>query len=219
MARPGDTFRTISMAPDRYLASSVAVFAAVCLVSALPSAAIWPEPGSGTFSGFGDGMWAYAISLISAILQNLLFIAAIFWIGSRYGGNRKFRDTFPTLSFCLIPIAVLVATTLAGMHLFDPLESMRGGYVGGGSLDQDPDLSPSYALDFAGHGIILLIQNAFLASFMAWAFVLFVKATKISHGFGTGKAVGVLALAIAATYAFTVALGILKGLFLSHAWL
>ena len=219
VARPGATFKTISRVPDRYLASSVAVFAAACIVSALPSATIWLEPGGGIFGGFGGGMLAYAMSLTSAVLQNLLLIAAIFWIGGRYGGNRRFKDVFPTLSFCLIPLAVLAAASMVGMHLFDPLELMRGSYVGGGSLDQDPDLAPSYALDFAGGASTFLIQNAFSASFMAWALVLFVKATKVSHGFGTGKAVGILALAIVATYAFAVALGILKGLFLQHAWL
>ena len=41
IARPSAAFRTISNAPDRYLASSVAIFAGVCLLSALPSVGIW----------------------------------------------------------------------------------------------------------------------------------------------------------------------------------
>ena len=89
-----------------------------------------------------------------------------------------------------------------------------GGYLGGGSLDLNPDLSPSFALDFAGIGTTILIYNALTAFFMIWAFVLFVKAMKVSHGFGTGKAVGVVALTAAAAYAFGAALATLHGLFL-----
>ena len=46
-----------------------------------------------------------------------------------------------------------------------------------------------------------------------------VKAIKISHGFGTRKSIGVLALALLAAYALTIALGILQALFLPPVWL
>ena len=90
--------------------------------------------------------------------------------------------------------------------------------IGGGSLGQDPDLSPSYALEFAGPSGVILIQTAFMAFFMVWVFVLFVKAMKILHGFGTGKAIGVVALAAAATYLITIAFTILGGIFVPFAW-
>ena len=54
IARPSTTFRTIFHAPDGYRASSVAIFAAVCLVSALPSTSVWLESDSGIFNGFGN---------------------------------------------------------------------------------------------------------------------------------------------------------------------
>ena len=64
-----------------------------------------------------------------------------------------------------------------------------------------------------------LIQIAFTVFLMAWTFVLFVKATKISRGLGTGKAVGVVALAAAATYFITIAFTILGGIFVPFAWI
>ena len=79
-----------------------------------------------------------------------MFIAAIFWIGGRFGENHKFKDMFPVLSYCLIPVAFHAAAYL-GMQLLVPPGYMHGGvYLGGGSLDPDPSLSPSYGLDFAG---------------------------------------------------------------------
>ena len=212
--RPNATFGAISHNPGRYLASSVAIFAILCLVSALASSIPWFTSDSDTLDGLGNGALSYARSLGNAILQNLVFIAAMVWIGGRFGENRKFKDMFPVLSYCLIPMAFLVVAFL-GMQLLVPPGYMHGGYyLGGGSLDQDPDLSPSFALDFAGIGTAILIQNAFTAFFMIWAFVLFVKAMKVSHGFGTGKAVGVVALTAAAAYAFGAALATLHGLFL-----
>ena len=204
--RPNATFMTISHDPGSYLASSVAIFAIVCLVSALSSTIPWFESDSDTLDGLGNGASVYARSLVSAILRNLVFIAAIFWIGGRFGENHKFKDMFPVLSYCLIPVA-FHATAYLGMQLLVPPGYMHGGvYLGGGSLDPDPSLSPSYGLDFAGSLGIILIQNAFTAFFMIWAFVLFVKAMKVSHGFETGKTVGVMALAVAATYALTAVL-------------
>ena len=211
IARPTTTFRAISNDPDRYVASSAAIFAAVCLVSALPLTSVWPGSDSGIFNGFDNAVHAYAKSLIHLVLSNFLIIAIVFWVGSRYGGNRKFKNVFPVLSYCLIPVTLGGVVTLAGTHLFVDLVFSYDDMLGTDS--------PSFALDFAGGSAIPLIHSSFAVLFLAWAFVLFVKATRISHGFGTGKAAGVLALAAVTTYALTIAPGILKGLFLPPAWL
>lgn len=215
--RPNATFGEISHDPGRYLASSVAVFAIVCLASVFQSATAWFEP-NGAIANLSDSAW-HAASLVNLVVLNFLIIAMMFWIGGWHGKNRRFKDMFPVLSYCLVPMVFLAAASPA-IHLLDVHAYVHdGGYLGGGSLDQDPDLSPSFALDFAGNLGIRLIQTAFTAFFMAWAFVLFVKAMKTSHGFGTGRAVGVVALAAAATYALAMALGlataVLGELFLS----
>ena len=193
IARPTAAFRTISNDPDRYVASSAAIFAAVCLVSALPLTNVWSGSDSGIFNGFDSAVLAYAKSLIHFVLSNFLIIAIVFWVGSRYGGNRKFKNVFPVLSYCLIPVTLGGVVTLAGTHLFVDLVFSYDDMLGTDS--------PSFALDFAGLSAIPLIHNSFAVLFLAWAFVLFVKATRISHGFGTGKAVGVLALAAVTTFA------------------
>ena len=127
--------------------------------------------------------------------------------GSVWGEPQIQRNVSGAVALSDPPAIFAVASP--GIHLLDIQEYMHGGgYLGGGSLDQDPDLSPSFALDFAGSLGIFLIKNAFMAFFMVWVLVLFVKAMKILHGFGTGKAVGVVALAAVATYALTVALAV-----------
>ena len=216
VVRPNATFRTISNFPAHYFVSSVVIFATVCIVSFQSPAITWLESDGSPLS---SSALVYVRSFIHSAFQNFMFIIVLFWIGGRYGENRRFKDTFPVLPYCLIPMIFFAATSPV-IQLLDIQAYMHdGGYLGGGSLNQDPDLSPSFALDFAGIGTTILIQNAFAIFFMIWAFVLFVKATKISRGLGTGKAVGVVALAAAATYFITIAFTILGGIFVPFAWI
>ncbi|MCY3975966.1 MAG: ammonium transporter [Thaumarchaeota archaeon] len=64
------------------------------------------------------------------------------------------------MKFSALVIFVLIWATF----VYDPLAHWvwGGGYFGGGTLDLDPDLSPSYALDFAG-GIVVHISAGFAA--------------------------------------------------------
>ena len=205
IARPTATFRTISNDPDRYVASSAAIFAAVCLASALPITSVWSGQDSGIFNGFDNAVHAYAKSLIGAVLSNFLIIAIVFWVGSRYGGNRKFKNVFPVLSYCLIPVTLAGVVISAGKHSF--VDLLVSSYVG--MVGTDSGLSSVVVLGFVEGTVISLIRLSFTVIFLALAFVLFVKATRISHGFGTGKAAGVLALAAVTTYVLATFVGLL----------
>ena len=71
------------------------------------------------------------------------------------------------IKFSALIIFILIWATF----VYDPVAHWvwGGGYIGGGSLDLDPDLSPSYALDFAG-GTVVHITSGFAA--LAGAMVL-----------------------------------------------
>ncbi len=64
------------------------------------------------------------------------------------------------IKFSALIIFILIWATF----VYDPIAHWvwGGGYIGGGSLDLDPDLSPSYALDFAG-GTVVHITSGFSA--------------------------------------------------------
>ncbi len=205
IARPTATFRAISSDPDRYVASSAAIFAAMCLVYALPITSVWSGQDSGIFNGFDNAVHAYATSLIYVVLSNFLIIAIVFWVGSRYGGNRKFKNVFPVLSYCLIPVTLAGVVISAGKHPF--VDLLVSSYVG--MVGTDSGLSSVVVLGFIEGTVISLIRLSFTVIFLALAFVLFVKATRISHGFGTGKAAGVLVLAAVTTYVLLTFVGLL----------
>lgn len=86
------------------------------------------------------------------------------------------------------------------------------GTGGGSTIDLDSDLSPSYALDFASSPII---SNGFAVAFGAWMLVLFLKATKIVHGFDVKKSVMTVASGILIMFLSQIVFGI-PSLFLSH---
>ncbi len=60
--------------------------------------------------------------------------------------------------------ALIVFILLWATFVYDPICHWvwGGGYIGGGALDLNPDLSPSYALDFAG-GTVVHISSGFAA--------------------------------------------------------
>ena len=67
--------------------------------------------------------------------------------------------------------ALVIFILLWGTFVYAPIAHWvwGGGYIGGGSLDLDPELSPSYGLDFAG-GTVVHISSGFSA--LAGALVL-----------------------------------------------
>ena len=151
------------------------------------------------------------------------------------GGNRKFKNVFPVLSYCLIPVTLGGVVTLAGTHLFVDLVFSYDDMLGTDS--------PSFALDFAGYSAIPLIHNSFAVLFFGMGFrairkgnkdIAWVRNRQSSWCFSAGGSYHictrkfcripstrnrVLALAAVTTYALTIALGILKGLLLPPAWL
>lgn len=207
IVRPGATIKAISDAPDRYLVSSVAVIAGLCFLYSVPDIVMYLEHHGSDLYGSRVGLWAYSHSLIDGILRIFLFIAVIFWVGNRYGRGRKFTDVFPVLSYCLIPTAVGTVAIL-GVQSFELTTFLPGGMP-----DTNAELSPTFALDFAGASSILLVQNAVSISITVWVFILFIKAAKILCGFGTGRAIGVVLLATAVSSILATAFNIAYGFF------
>ncbi len=188
--RPNTGFANVSENTKYYFTSSVIIFA-IAGISALLSSVLdmshWNHDAGQSYLDFG--VMSLLLSVAHNFFQNFVLIAAIFFVGKKLGGNNNFKKTFSVLSYCLIPaivgaFVVPVALQIASHILFSGIAG--GGYIGGGSLDPDPDLSPSYALDFASSAIV---SNGFTIAFGVWMLALFLKATKIVHGFDVKKSI------------------------------
>ena len=142
IVRPGATIRRISDEPGRYLVPSVAVFATAIALSVL-------SPLS--YAGYQmiDITWDVTLygSIVGSMLNGLLLIAGIFWIGRKWGGNRSLRRAFPVLAYCLVPAMLWV---LAGSMA----ENLYSFAVPETDLSDGSLLAFSYSADF------LIIKNA-----------------------------------------------------------
>ena len=209
--RPNTCFANISENTRYYFTSSVIIFAVAAVSASLSSALngwYWNLNGQNylDFSAM-----PFLLSTTHTVLQNIVLIAAIFWVGEKLGGTTSFKKIFSMMSYCLVPATVGTLLIPVGMTLVSQL-LFAGIEVGGGAIDLDPDLSPSYTLDYASSAII---SYGFLIPFAAWIFILFVKATKIANKFDIKKSVITVVSGIGAIYLSHIIIGI-PSMLLSH---
>ena len=188
IVRPSATLCHISENPTRYLVPSVAVFA--CSVSL--AVLIPPAP-------FGDQMWettwdGTAYSLIITAMQNLMPILGIFWIGKRWGGNRRLGRAFSALAYCAVPgiLGGIVSVLALGLstHAF-PEIAHHDGLVAGSSY---------------GYSTIQFVMLFFLG----WSLLLYVKAIRALNGFGYVRSVAILVLGVLVMYAASLIHGLVS---------
>ena len=211
IVRPNTCFADISENERCYFTSSVIIFALAAVSASLSSALngwYWNLNGQNylDFSAM-----PFLLSTTHTALQNIVLIAAIFLIGKKLGGTTRFKKIFSMISYCLVPATVGTLLIPVGMTLVSQL-LFAGIEVGGGAIDLDPDLSPSYALDYASSAII---SYGFLVPFAVWIFILFLKATKIANGFDMKKSVITVVSGIGAIYLSHMVFGI-PSILLSH---
>ena len=126
-----------------------------------------------------------------------MLIVGIFWIGKKLGGNTNFRKIFSVISYCLVPATIGGLLIPVGIFLVSELLTPGAGVTGGNSIDFDPQLSPSYALDFMSSAII---SYGFFIPFVFWMFILFVKAIMIANNFNFKKSIVTVLCGVAIVY-------------------
>jgi len=201
--RPDTCFANVSENTKYYFRTSVVIFiiaGASALLSSVLNMSYWNNDGQ-NYLGFS--VFSLSLSVIHNVFQNFVLIVAIFFVGKKLGGSDNFKKTFLVLSYCLIPaivgaFVVPVALQIASQITFP-------GIGGGGSIDLDPDLSPSYALDFGSSAII---SNGFAITFGTWTLILFLKATKIVHDFDIKKSIITVASGIVIMFLSQMVFGI-----------
>ena len=83
------------------------------------------------------------------------------------------------------------------------------GEIGGGPIDPDPDLSPSYAWDFASSAII---SNGLSIGFGLWMLVLLFQATKIVNIFDVKKSIITVVIGLVITFFSQMAFGMISSI-------
>lgn len=189
MVRPTATLRRISDNPAAYLAPSVAILAALVVLSALfPLSVFGPRMSEISWDGA-----LYA--LVTGPIDALVPILGIFWVGRRWGGNRSLRRAFPTLAYCMVPAVLGFVTVHAAWGLYDlavPEPLFHDG----------PTRTTWFT--FAGGSI----QHAVGLLHVGWTLLLHLKAIRVLNGFGYARSAAILALAVLFMYAAGMAQGL-----------
>jgi hypothetical protein len=159
----------------------VLIAGASALLSSILNMAYWNNNDGQNYLDFS--VISLLLSVIRNLFQNFVLIAVIFFVGKRLGANTNFRKTFSVMSYCLIPVIIGIIVIPVAMTF---VSQMSFSGIGGGTIDLDSNLSPSYALDFASS---VIISNGFTIFFGAWTLVLFLKAIKTVNGFDTKKSI------------------------------
>ena len=202
--RPSICFTNISENSRYYYVSAVIIFL-LASVPAFFSNIINTWFWSHNEENFLDfAVMPLLLSTIHTLLQNLVFVVAIFWIGKKLGGTTNFKKIFSAISYCLIPASIGAILIPVGMILATQLFS-GGIEIREDLIDLDSNLSPSYTLDFVSFA---MISYGFLIPFAAWILILFLKATKIVNDFDFKKSIITVVLGIVIMYLSQMVFGI-----------
>lgn len=175
MVRPTTTLCHILHNPETYLASSVAIFAAIVVLGVL-------FPSNSVIGQTDETVWDGALYAgVTGSARVLLVILGIFWIGKVWGGSRSLRRAFPVLAYCLVPITLWIVADPAVRSLLT---------LAGPEAVLSDGLTEGYVIAYR------IIQSAFSLLFVGWAFLLHVKAIRILNGFGYVRSIVIVVLAV-----------------------
>jgi hypothetical protein len=133
---------------------------------------------------------AVGLSIVSSILSGFVSAILYYFIGKKLDGNTNWKKVFSVIFHIhaiVIPITIIMAILL--FLMWGSFSSIEPSTL----LDPNIDDEDVFSLlgSFIGYVILLAILGI---GFAIWGLIVTIKAIKIVHGFGTGKAFGLIIL-------------------------
>jgi hypothetical protein len=133
---------------------------------------------------------AVGLSIGSSILSGFVSAILYYFIGKKLDGNTNWKKVFSVVFHVhavMIPITIIMAILLFLMwNSFTSIDP---------SILLDPTISEEDVFSLLGSFIGYVILLAILGmGFAIWGLIITIKAIKTVHGFGTGKAFGLIIL-------------------------
>ena len=205
---PNSAFSQIRDNEEKYLPQSIALLIVSSILGGLvvlPFAMMPLDDAYFEFEGaeeidetFPLGDSAVGLSIGSSILSGFVSAMLYYFIGKSLDGNKNWKKVFSVIfhvEAVAIPITIIMAVLVFLMWgSFTSIESST-------LLDPNLDEEDVFSLlgSFIGYVLLLAI---FGIGFAIWGLIVTIKAVKTVHGFGTGKAFGLIILvAIIASFA------------------
>ncbi|MDH3276677.1 MAG: YIP1 family protein [Nitrosopumilus sp.] len=133
---------------------------------------------------------AVGLSIISSLLSGFVSAILYYFIGKKLDGNTNWKKVFSVIFHIhaiVIPITIIMAMLL--FLMWGSFTSIDSSIL----LDPNNDDEEVFSLlgSFIGYVLLLAIVGI---SFAIWGLIVTIKAIKVVHGFGTGKAFGLIIL-------------------------
>ncbi|QMU53447.1 MAG: DUF1282 domain-containing protein [Nitrosopumilus sp.] len=210
---PNSAFAQIRDNEEKYFASSIGIFLIASVISLLVMVPFVTMPldhayyqsfeesdiDVGIPADWSEVILFVGISILTGIISNVLF----YLIGKKLGGNASWKKVFSVLFYANVPVIPMMMVLSAVMFLmWGSLTSIDPSQI----IESDADEEELFSmigpvLTYAGIIVIVAI------GFVAWIFVVSVKAVKTVNGFGTGKAFGLIILVMIISSILTSPLG------------
>lgn len=210
---PNSAFSQIRDNEERYFVLSIVVFLFASVIGLLVMAPFVMMPLDDSYYEifeednidvdipveWADAILFVGINIISGIISNVLF----YFIGKKLGGNTNWKKVFSVLFYAYVPIIPITVVMSALVFLmWGSLTAMDPSYLMSPNADDEEIFSLiGPVLGYVGLMAIIAI------GFVAWIFVVSVKAVKTLNGFGTAKAFGLIILVIIISSIITTPLG------------
>ena len=141
---------------------------------------------------------AVGLSIASSILSGFVSAILYYFIGKSLDGNSNWKKVFSVIfhiEAVAIPITIIMAILV--FLMWGSFTSIESSLLLNPNLDEEDVFSVLGS--FIGYVMLLAI---FGIGFAIWGLIVTIKAVKTVHGFGTGKAFGLIILvAIIASFA------------------
>ena len=193
---PNSAFAQIRDNEEKYFAQSIGLLVFTSILGALMLIPFIMIPlDEAYFEGVDDAKFPtdntdvilfVGINILSGFISAVLF----YFIGKKIGGNTNWKKVFSVIFHThvpLIPMSVILSILL--FLMMDSIASIDSSLFI--EIDEDEEQILSLVGPMLGYvGLFVIVAIAFVA----WIFVVSVKAVKTVNGFGTAKALGLMIL-------------------------
>jgi len=209
---PNSAFAEIRDNENKYFRQSIAIFVIVTLVRILgylpfllnPINVDYEESYLTEFDNFELFVDPdeTALSMVFGAISGIIFIIVFFYIGKILGGNTDYRKVFSVMFYSLIPSIPFIA--IVSVVLFFMVSSLAEIPLEEATMFEDDKVIMQLLVPFLTYIGILVVT---VLAFLPWWIIVTIKAAKTVNGFGAGKAIGVLLLALIVSTVVTIPLG------------
>ena len=197
---PNSAFAQIRDNEEKYFAQSIALLIISSILGGLvvlPFVMMPLDDAYFEFEGTGEidntfplAESAVELSIVSTIIGGLVSAALYYFIGKKLDGNTNWKKVFSVVfhvNAVVIPITIIMAILI--FLMWSSLTSIEPSILLNPNLDEEDVFSLLGAV--IGYVMLLAILGI---GFAIWGLIVTIKAIKIVHGFGTGKAFGLIIL-------------------------